>query len=118
MLTLLPVSTRRIESQTDERERERATSKCKKKKRKSDGKDSDGSEKRIMERKTRHGEKESGRRIEKERKKGKYRGDSTERCNGRRSETIKKHEVRKWQREKLNKFKSNVKREQKTKENK
>lgn len=67
-----------------------------------------------MERKTRHGEKESGRRIEKERK----RGDSTERCNGRRSKTIKKHEVRKWQRDKLNKFKSNVKREQKTKENK
>lgn len=89
-----------------------------KKKRKSDGKDSDGSEKRIMERKTRHEEKESGRRIGKERKKEKYRGDSTERCNGRRSETIKKHEVRKWQREKLNKFKSNVKREQKTKENK
>lgn len=56
--------------------------------------------------------------MEKERKRGKYRGDSTERCNGRRSETIKKHEVRKWQREKLNKFKSNVKREQKTKENK
>lgn len=95
MLTLLPVSTRRIESQTDERER--ATSKCKKKKeRKSEGKDSDGSEKKIMERKTRHGEKESGRRIGKERKMGKYRGDSTERCNGRRSETIKKHEARKW----------------------
>lgn len=68
----------------------------KKRERKSEGKDSDGSEKKIMERKTRHGEKESGRRIGKERKMGKYRGDSTERCNGRRSETIKKHEARKW----------------------
>lgn len=99
------------------RERE-SDLKVQKKERKSEGKDSDGSEKKIMERKTRHGEKESGRRIGKERKKGKYRGDSTERCNGRSSETIKKHEARKWQREKLNKFKSNVKRGQKTKENK
>lgn len=78
------------------RERERPQSAKEKRERKSEGKDSDGSEKKIMERKTRHGEKESGRRIGKERKKGKYRGDSTERCNGRRSETIKKHEARKW----------------------
>lgn len=77
---------------------ERATSKCNKKRRK---RRCDRSEKKIMERKTRHREKESGKlwAMDKVGKKG-NRGGSKERRNGRGSKTIKKHEARKYQREK------------------